>query len=122
MASLIIKSVNTVEGLMGIAAEACRENLPSPVVAFGGKIYEILSFRPRKAEESRASYYVRETVASVAKAYFLVAAATFTLAALSASGSFLASSITIGAVFFAARSDAVANLFKPKAKPQVDLL
>lgn len=89
----------------------CKKYLPTPVVTIGGHIYTYLSFREKDVDENKAFYIVRESVATLAKAYFLKAVVTFTLISLKNSLSFLGSLIICGTIFFIARSDEVTNLF-----------
>lgn len=114
IAQTIADFSNEVSNLVNKAAHQCKANLPTPIVSIGGHVYTFLAFRERNFGENKVSYAVRESVATLAKLYFLVAAATFAVVALKASGALLLTSICVGAVFAAARSDAVANLFKAK--------
>lgn len=87
--------------------KTCKKHLPASVIKIGGRIYTYLSFREKKAGENTHYYLVKESVATLAKAYFLIAAVSFTFHSVY----FLASSIAFGTIFLIARSNAVEKLF-----------
>lgn len=102
--------------------QGCKAHLPAPIVSFGGRIYKFLSFRTMQPNENKALYLVRESIATIAKAFFLVSATTFTIIALKASAILLVSTLAFAVVFLAVRSDTLAskitNLFPKKASAQ----
>jgi len=102
--------------------QGCKAHLPAPIVSCGGRFYTFLSFRPMQPSENKSLYFVRESIATIAKAFFLVSAATFTIIALKASAGMLIASFAFAVVFVVVRSDTLAakitHLF-PKTSVQV---
>lgn len=103
--------------MLSIYAESCKENFDAYVMPAaskaGNKIYQVLSFAPHVKEESRASYYARESAATVAKAVMLVASGPILLAVVKGS-SLALPALLAGAALAAIRKDeitAVANQY-----------